>query len=75
MWILTSSRSSQRLTRVQRDVLELMRDGWVIEVHHEAMLKKDGEASRHVRSNTFEALVNRGLIVNGGWVTWVWTLA
>ena len=73
---MTSSRSSQRLTRVQRDVLELMRTGWTLEKGYEpsgGYLRKGGEAQRHVAWNTFDSLFEKALIMSdpdcyGRWV-------
>lgn len=55
-----------RLTPVQRDVLERLRDGWWLVWSPSVWrLIKDGEAPRHVADVTVDALTRRGLIGDG----------
>ncbi len=55
---------SSRLTAVQRDVIERLKDGWKYHpsgaIHF--CLTKEGEAPRHVKSVTHWSLVERGLL-------------
>lgn len=69
--------TTKRLTSVQRDVIERLRDGWWIGTDWggDYMLRKPGEASRHVAYVTFKSLEGRGIIVNTGIARENWTLA
>src|SRR4051812_45129344 len=55
---------SSRLTKVQRDVIARMRDGWDLYVYFAgtAWMTKDGEPSRHVSIRTTGSLERRGVI-------------
>lgn len=70
--------TAQRLTRVQRDVLDRLRDGWKIPKVYCAgdyRLCKDGEPSRHVADATVLSLVRRDLIRKENRTDWAWVLA
>ncbi len=62
-----------KLTKVQQDVLDRLRDGWVIVGTRGYHLRKDGEASRHLAEVTVDSLVRRGLISPLGFATFVLT--
>lgn len=64
-----------RLTQVQQDIIDRMRDGWALHgtyPHYE--LRKDGEPSRHVAPVTVDSLVGRELL-RRSYPVWVWTLS
>lgn len=66
--------TSPRLTPVQRDVLERMKNGWTLAMLlgvSGAELRKSGEPARHVSEITVDSLIGRRLIRNNGDFTWV----
>ena len=76
---MTPTRSARawKPTRVQRSVLELMKDGWWVgdDWEGEYMLRKPNEASRHVSKATMRSLIWRGVIKDIGTVRENWVLA
>lgn len=66
------------LTKVQRDVLDRMRDGaWIgagfaVNQH---VLFQEGQPRRHVAWNTFDSLVEKGAIKLEGHIPFRWILA
>lgn len=63
-----------RPTKVQKDVIDRMKDGWIIMTNWASMtymLEKVNEPSRHVATQTFESLRDRGLIKYNGCCGWL----
>jgi hypothetical protein len=57
----------ERLTKVQKDVLQRLKAGWTLEsdwICGGAYLRKPGEAQRHVAWNTASSLYERAYITN-----------
>lgn len=66
--------TARRLTAVQKDVLERLKDGWVLRGFVPQEMTKHGEALRHIKSSTRDSLERRGLIV-WEWTSHQWVLA
>lgn len=70
---MTSPRLTPRLTAVQKDVLDRLRDGWELygTIGRSYGMHKRGEAYRHVAAVTVDSLVARHLICHDGqgWFT------
>lgn len=63
--------ANPRLTRVQAEAVELLKQDWIIMNHWPGyFLEKFGEPSRHMRPATFESLRDRGIVVSNGCCGW-----